>query len=178
MLFWFSCSEMAFLVRYAFSTNSSLVHWGAHWNGVKGFGTKKEVLVTICTLPLTRFSFGTVSKKVAAILLESSAIPRISSSVSVGCPSMKYSLTLVQPPSKARAEPCKITSSVSPLLMTSRSLWLPASGAKVRLDFFTSCTLLMTSREKASIRKDGREILICLLSHSSIRKSISSGSLL
>ena len=77
------------------------------------------MLVTICTLPLTRFSFGTVSKKVAAILLESSAIPRISSSVSVGCPSMKYSLTLVQTPSKARAEPCKITSSVSPLLMTS-----------------------------------------------------------
>ena len=48
---------------------------------------------------------------------------------------------------------------VCPLLITSRSLWLPASGANVRLLFLTSCTLLITSREKASIRREGREML-------------------
>ena len=51
-------------------------------------------------------------------------------------PSIKYSFTLFQPPSKACPAPSKIISSVSPLLITSRSLWEPASGAKVRLLFF------------------------------------------
>jgi len=113
-----NCSFNFALNNFLFAINSSCFAILVHWNGVKGFGTKKEVLVTICTLPFTRFSLGTVSKKVAAILLESSAIPRISSSVSVGSPSIKYNFTLVQPPSKARAEPCKMTSSVKPLLIT------------------------------------------------------------
>ena len=58
-----------------------------------------------------------------------------------------------------RAEPFKISSSVRPLLITLRRRWEPASGAKVRLLFFTSCTLLITSRENASIRRDGRDTL-------------------
>ena len=36
---------------FARSMNSSLVHILAHWKGVKGLGTKKEELATICTLP-------------------------------------------------------------------------------------------------------------------------------
>ena len=58
--------------------------------------------------------------------------------------------------------PSRISSSVSPLLMTSRRRWEPASGAKVRLLFLISCTLLMTSREKASMRREGREMLTSL----------------
>ena len=136
-------------------------------------GMKKEVLATIWIWPV-RFSFGTVSKKVAAILLHSSAMPRISSSVSVGRPSMKYSFTRLQPPSKAMAAPFRMTSSVSPLLITSRSRWLPASGAKVRLLFFTSCTFPMMSREKASMRREGREMFTIFSRQVSIRKVTSS----
>ena len=43
-----------------------------------------------------------------------------SSIVSVGCPSMKYSFTFCQPPSKACPAPSRMISSVSPLLITSR----------------------------------------------------------
>ena len=35
------------------------------------------------------------------------------------------------------------------MLITSRKRWDPASGAKVRLLFLTSCTLLITSKENA-----------------------------
>ena len=63
-----------------------------------------------------------LSKKVAAIWLESSAMPLMSSFVSKGCPSIKYSLTLFQPPKNASVEPSMIFSTVSPLLITFLSL--------------------------------------------------------
>ena len=47
---------------YAFSINSSLVFILAHWNGVNGFGIKKDVLATICTGAPFLSSLGTTSK--------------------------------------------------------------------------------------------------------------------
>ena len=70
----------------------------------------------------------------------------------------------------------RISSSVSPLLITSLSRWEPASGAKVRLLFFTSWTLRITSKEKASIRREGREMFTPFPLVTSIRKLISSSS--
>ena len=100
----------------------------------------------------------------------------MSCTVSVGRPSMKYSFTRFQPASKASLAPLRITSSVRPLLITSLKRCEPASGAKVRLLFLISCTLLMTSRENASILRDGREILTPFPLNSSIRKFTSPSS--
>ena len=94
----------------------------------------------------------------------------MSSTVSVGRPSIKYSFTRFQPASKACLAPFRITSSVRPLLITSRRRWEPASGAKVRLLFLISWTLLITSREKASMRREGREMFTPLPLNSSMRK--------
>ena len=44
------------------SINSSLVFILAHWNGVNGFGIKKDVLATICTGAPFLSSFETTSK--------------------------------------------------------------------------------------------------------------------
>ena len=102
------------------------------------------------------------------------AIPTISSSVSVGSPIMKYSLTCFQPCLKAASTAPMRFSSVTPLLITSRSLWVPASGAKVRPLFLTCCILCAKSMEKLSMRKDGREKLTFSSLKSANRSSTSS----
>ena len=80
----------------------------------------------------------------------------MSSDVSVGRPIMKYSFTVVQPPEKALSAVERISSSVRFLLITSRSRWVPSSGAKVRP--LRRSTL---SRPASSSEKPSRDILVC-----------------
>ena len=174
LLWFFSARNLSF-TKYARLTNSSGLIIGAHWNGVNGFGTKYDADAVTMTRPF-RSSLGIFAKKSSVISSDRSAIPAISSYVSVGRPIMKYSFTLSQPPLKAFRAPSIMFSFVRPLFITFLSLCVPASGANVSELFFTSWILLMTSREKASIRSDGREIFTCSLSIFSIRQSVSFGS--
>ena len=82
-------------------------------------------------------------------------MPLMSSSVSVGSPTMKYSLQRRQPAAKAASMAENKSSSVTFLLMTSRSRWVPASGAKVRPPFFWPATSSAISTPKASRRWEG-----------------------
>ena len=81
---------------------------------------------------------------------------------------MKYSLTFFQPLAKAALTACSRSSSVTPLLITSRIRWLPASGANVRPLFRTACTFLATSTLNASMRKLGKDTLTFLSLKSAI----------
>ena len=58
------------------------------------------------------------------------------------------------------AQVVRISSSVTFLLITSRSRWVPASGAKVRPLLRTFCSRSISSREKLSARREGRDRLI------------------
>ena len=80
-------------------------------------------------------------------------MPLMSSSVSVGSPTMKYSLQRRQPAVKAASMAANRSSSVT--LMTSRSRWVPASGANVRPPFFWPATSSAISTPKASRRWEG-----------------------
>ena len=82
-----------------------------------------------------------------------------SSKVSVGRPIIKYSLILVQPSVKATFTVWSSSSSDTFLLITSRIRWLPASGAKVRPLFLTEWMRSISSGEKLSTRRLGRERL-------------------
>ena len=86
---------------------------------------------------------------------------RRSSSVSVGSPTMKYSLTCLHPYSRSFWTCSMISSSVMPLLMTSRRRWLPASGASVmpvrRMEDMRS--MMLSSMDPT--RREGREREIC-----------------
>ena len=58
--------------------------------------------------------------------------------------------------------------------MTSRSLWEPASGAKVMVELRMEATLSMSSRVKESARREGRERLTMLGFDQDRRLSVSS----
>ncbi len=87
-------------------------------------------------------------------------MPSKSSSVSVGRPIIKYSLILLQPLPKAMRATLSRLASSTPLLITSRRRWVPASGAKVKPVFFPFCISLARFMEKLSTRSDGSETLI------------------
>ena len=70
--------------------SSGTVFWPNHWNGVWGLGTKPPTLA----VTLARFVY---RLPIATQLLASSAMPRVSSSVSVGRPTRKYSFIRAQP---------------------------------------------------------------------------------
>ena len=65
-----------------------------HWNGVCGLGTNPPTLAVTDARPLWRRPSSTQ-------LRASSAMPSVSSSVSVGNPMRKYSLTRDQPSANA-----------------------------------------------------------------------------
>ena len=83
-------------------------------------------------------------------------MPSRSSKVSVGNPIMKYSFTLLHPPWKASDTFSIRSASVTPLLITSRRRWVPASGAKVRDDLRTFWVSSRDSFSTLSMRRDGR----------------------
>ena len=91
-------------------------------------------------------------------------MPATSSIVSVGRPIIKYNLIVVQPPSNAVCTVFISSSSVTFLLMTSRNLWVPASGANVRPLRRTVFSLSINSLEKPSTRKEGSDTLTFSLS--------------
>ena len=66
---------------------------------------------------------------------------------------------MVQPPLKAVEQVFKSSSSVTFLLITSRNLWVPASGAKVKPPRRTVFSFSINSLEKPSTRSDGRDTL-------------------
>ena len=101
-------------------------------------------------------------------------MPMTSSSVSVGRPSMKYSFTALQPPSKAVRQDCNRSSSFTFLLMVSRIRWVPASGAKVMLVLRTRWRRCMMLMENPSARREGRLMLMLRGSQYSSRPSHSS----
>ena len=122
-----------------------------------------------------RSSFG-IAKYTSSTFPASSAIPFTSSIVSVGSPIIKYSFTLVQPPANSIAVDFMIFSSVIFLFITSRSLCVPASGAKVIPVLRTFCTFSISSREKLSILKDGSDSPIFCFSVISSSPSVKSRS--
>ena len=84
---------------------------------------------------------------------------------------MKYSLTDAYPLLNAVFSEPKMSSSVTFLLMTSRSRCVPASGANV----IELMRLLATySASKLSTRVDGSEMATCRASHSGFSFSSSS----
>ena len=64
------------------------------------------------------------------------------------------------PDIKALAQVDRISSSFRFLLMTSRSRWVPASGAKVKPLFRTVWSFSISSLEKLSARREGTERLM------------------
>ena len=90
---------------------------------------------------------------------------------------MKYNLTVFHPDLKAFVHAANKSSSLTPLLITSRMRCVPASGAKVRPLLRTCCTFFAISMEKLSMRKDGKLTLTCLSLNSSMSISTSSGNL-
>ena len=71
---------------------------------------------------------------------------------------MKYSLIELQPRSNASWAQRSISSSLTPLLIVSRSRWLPASGAKVNPPRFPVGAIASTSSTvKASTRVLGSD---------------------
>ena len=72
--------------NFCFSASCSIVFCGSHWKGVKGLGTKDEVL-TLTRSPFWRISLGT-EKYSSTTALARLAMPSRSSLVSVGRPHM------------------------------------------------------------------------------------------
>ncbi len=68
---------------------------------------------------------------------------------------MKYSFTADQPWSKASVTERIRSASVTPLLITSLSRWVPASGARVSAVFLTFCVCLSVSVSTLSMRWEG-----------------------
>ena len=120
-----------------------------HWNGVKAFGTNPPTLTV--TEPLWPCSLASSTQRRA-----SSTMPRVSSSVSVGSPTRKYSFTRFQPWLKAEPTAAWRSSSVMSLLMTWRMRHVPASGANVRPVRRAFWIWAATSTVKASTRRLGR----------------------
>ena len=81
---------------------------------------------------------------------------------------MKYSFTVLQPLSKASVTARIRSSSVTPLLITSRMRWVPASGARVRPDLRTFWASSRDCFTKLSIRMEGRETLILRSAYRSV----------
>ena len=155
-----------------FSRTISCVSCGSHWKGVKGLGTNTDALHTTRS-PFARSPLGT-AKYASTTFFAKSAMPSKSSVVSVGSPIMKYSLTLLHPPWKASETLLIRSSSVTPLLMTSRRRCVPASGANVRLVFFSFCVASSESFSTLSRRSDGSEIDTCFSSKRRISSRINS----
>ena len=88
---------------------------------------------------------------------ESSAIPVTSSNVSVGKPIMKYSFTASQPAASASSAAENRSDSLTFLLITSRSRWVPASGVKVSPSLSPRLNPFSQTNGKESSRKDGRD---------------------
>ena len=76
--------------------------------------------------------------------------------------------TLFQPASKASCAERSRSSSCTPLLMTSRRRWVPASGANVSPALRTDCMRSRSSFMNASMRRDGNEIETRFFSNSSM----------
>jgi hypothetical protein len=90
-------------------------------------GTCDDTLTVTSALPPPTMRLPTASMRWPV-----STMPRTSSSVSVGRPIMKYSLTRCQPRSNTLRVESSMCASVMFLFTTSRMRWVPASGAKVR----------------------------------------------
>ena len=82
----FSCTPRALAVASRSSPtlrrSSATVFWPNHWNGVWALGTKPPTLTVTDARPVWRLP-------IATQFLASSAMPRVSSSVSVGRPMRK-----------------------------------------------------------------------------------------
>ncbi len=102
---------------------------GAHWNGVHGLGTNGFTESVIRPIRPRRRAHGIMTS--SRMRIASRAIPRTSSSVSVGSPHMKYSFTCCIPCEMAFSAACTIRSSVKSLFTTRRIRSVPASGAMV-----------------------------------------------
>ena len=74
---------------------------------------------------------------------------------------MKYSFTALYPPAKAVRQEASRSSWVTFLLMTSRSRWVPASGAKVRPLLRPLARRSIRLMEKLSARRLGRDRFTC-----------------
>ncbi len=147
---------------------------GSHWKGVNGLGIKHEVLNVISSaLPCSLEIFLQDSSKLMPI----SEIPSTSSIDSVGRPIMKYSLICFQPPATASVTDVIRSSFVIPLFITSLSLWVPASGAKVNPLFLTFDAFSIRPKEKLSTLRDGKDKLTFSASVNSKRLLHKSGSL-
>ena len=93
----------------------------------------------------------------------------------MGKPIIKYSFTLLQPPWKASVTFSTRSCSVTPLLITSRRRCVPASGAKVRLDFFTCWVSSRESLSTLSMRREGKLTDTRFSRNSAINARINSG---
>src|SRR5258708_5942242 len=140
----------------AFSRASpvSWSHCAAHWKGVCGFGTKPPI-DTVHLMSRRPVAFRPASITRCATL----AIASTSSSVSVGSPHMKYSLTCRHPLAYAVETVLIRSSSVTILLITLRIRSVPPSGAKVspdrrplRLSSLARVTLNASTRVEGSER--------------------------
>ena len=91
--------------------SSSVPFWPNHWNGVCAFGTNPPT----DTVQLACFVY---CLPTLTTLRASSAMPRVSSSISVGKPTRKYNFTRRQPCEYAPSTAEYRSSSVMSLLMT------------------------------------------------------------
>ena len=126
--------------------------WPNHWNGVCAFGTNPptdavQLAFLVCVRPIF-----TTSRA-------SSAIPRVSTSVSVGRPVRKYSFTRCQPCEYAPSTAAYRSSSVMSLLITWRIRHVPPSGANVSPVRRTFWISLAMPTVNASTRREGNDTL-------------------
>ena len=133
----------------------------SHWKGVWGLGTK------VATDAVTFFPPAFLA--IFRTLPESSAMAIKSSSVSVGRPIMKYSFMDSHPASNTCWADFSRSSSVIPLLITSLSLSLPASGAMVNPVFLTRFISDISSGVIVSTLMEGSDMAIFSSEYLSIR---------
>ena len=131
----------------------------SHWKGVCAFGIKLD------TLTVTWIRFFTRPLRAAAVPKSATfrakeIMPSRSRVSSVGNPSIKYNFMADQPAKKAASVAANRSSSVTPLLITSRKRCVPASGAKVKPVLRPFCTSSAKSTEKESTRSEGKDTAI------------------
>ncbi len=131
----------------------SALAWPAHWKGVCALGTNPpmETVQRMSRVP-------EALRPVSITRRARSAIASTSSSVSVGRPHMKYSLTCRHPEENAAATVSMRSSSVTILLMTLRMRSEPPSGANVSPERRPlRLSSLARSMLNASTRVDGSD---------------------
>ncbi|CDF05467.1 unknown [Megasphaera elsdenii CAG:570] len=143
-------SFRAFLRKLSRFSTTFFSVMAIHWKGVKGLGMK-GLMLRVMRLRLPMAAMCCWTRRVM------STMPCISSSVSMGRPTMMYMRTWRMPAAVARSMDWSRCSSVMPLLMMSRMCLLPASGARVIVFWPLSASPLTIVGVIESARKDAQE---------------------